>query len=174
MTTPKPEVALETMARRLEGRVLTGVVYQGSPTLGDVHVATHAVFLEAGERIEVVAEDQVGIGHGVGVWLRPRKVIDPAFGAIMPAGDTEMWQRFVGTPVTRATINWADIYESLRGSLSITIAIHADHLRRIDYPASLELEFPEGGISITAGRFDAGKLHPLEPGLVIRAYARTR
>ncbi|HEY0252552.1 MAG TPA: hypothetical protein VGC41_13545, partial [Kofleriaceae bacterium] len=134
----RPEIELEERARRCQGCVLRGVAYQGTSTIdGAIHATSHVVYLELDHgRIEIAAEDRVGIGHGVGIWLRPRKVIDPAFGAITAAGQTALWRALVGTPIIRATVIWADIYDSLRGSLSTSIAIHADYLRRRDYPAS--------------------------------------
>jgi hypothetical protein len=163
------ELELEERARRLEGQVLRGVTYQGTTSLaGEVHTATHAVHLELDHRIEITATDVVGIVHGSGISLRPRKVLDPAYGSVVDASATPGWQALVGTAVRRAIVHWDDLFDTLRGSLSISIAIHADHLRRRDYPATLELGFAHGTAFVSAARLDPrGKAQRLEPELVI-------
>lgn len=152
------DLELEERVRRLEGQVLRGVRYQGTST----------VFLELDQRIEVTADDVVGIGHGAGIALRERKVIDPAYGAIVDASATEIWKGAIGAPITRAQLHWEDVYDSLRSSLATGVAIHADYLRRRDYPATLELVFGKRRVRITAGRLGLdGQLHPLEAELVV-------
>lgn len=161
------DVELEERVRRLEGQVLRGVTYQGVSVM---HAVRHAVFLELDQRIEITADDVVGIGHGAGIALRERKVVDPAYGAVVDAGSTEIWAGAIGGVITRAMLRWEDVYDSLRSSLATGVAIHADYLRRRDYPATLELAFGDRTILITAARLDLeGGLHPLEFELVVRA-----
>lgn len=162
----RTEQELEERARRLEGQVLRGVTYQGVAALtGDVHTTTHAVHLELDRgRMEVTAGDELGIVHGNGISLRDRKVVDLAYGPVHAVD----WKLLVGTPVKRAIIHWNDIFDSLRGSLSIGISIHADHLRRRDYPLTLELAFEHGVVFVSAARLGRdGVANPLEPELVI-------
>jgi len=164
------EQNLEERARRLEGHVLRGVTYQGDASfVGDVHTTTHAVLLELDHaRIEVTTADELGIVHGSGISIRERKVVDRAYGPLHTASAESAWQRLVGTEVKRAIIHWDDIFDSLRGSLSIGISIHADHLRRRDFPMTLELDFENGVVFVSAARLGRdGVAKPLEPELVI-------
>jgi hypothetical protein len=164
------EQGLEERARRLEGHVLRGVTYQGDASVaGDVHTTTHAVHLELGlGRIEVTAADELGIVHGAGISLRDRKVVDRAYGPLHAASVESAWQPLIGTVVKRAIIHWGDIFTSLRGSLSVGISIHADHLRRRDFPMTLELGFAHGVAFVSAARLGRdGRAKPLEPELVV-------
>lgn len=157
MTKRTRDLELEERTRRLEGHTLRGIARQGEAT----------IFLELDDgRVEISAEDAVGIGHGVGIWLRPRKVVDRAYGPIVAGG--EVWNEVVGSVVTRAAIAWANVWDALRSSLAASVAIHADYLRRTDYPARLELTFASALIAISAARVDErGVMHPMEPGLVV-------
>jgi len=160
------EQGLEERARRLEGHVLRNVAYQGEASfVGDVHTTTHAVLLELDHaRIEITTADELGIVHGSGISIRDRKVVDPAYGPVHAVS----WERLVGTEIKRAIVHWDDIFDSLRGSLSVAISIHADHLRRRDFPMTLELAFENGVAFVSAARLDRdGRAKPLEPELVI-------
>jgi hypothetical protein len=181
------EVELEERARRLEGKTLRAVKYQGAWTsLEDppqVHSITHAVHLEldGGARIEnrgakrsdstvmieITAADELGIVHGVGISIRERKVLDPAYGAIASAGGEPGWKQHVGSSIVRAMVHWDDIFERLRGSLSIGISIHADYLRRRDFPMTLELSFPSASVFVSAAQLAKGVALPLAPELVV-------
>jgi len=158
------EVELEERARRLEGKTLRAVKYQGTCSMGEVHSITHAVHLELDDlRMEITSADELGIVHGLGISIRERKVLDPAYGAIVDVGDDPGWKRHVGSSIVRAVVHWDDIFERLRGSLSIGISIHADYLRRRDFPMTLELSCPSGSVFVSAAQ--------LAPGGVARALA---
>ena len=160
------ELELEERARRLEGHVLRSVTYQGAASfVGDVHTTTHAVLLELDHaRIEVTSADELGIVHGSGISLRERKVVDPAYGPLHAAP----WNALVGTEIKRAIVHWDDIFDSLRSSLSIGVSIHADYLRRRDFPITLELDFDHGVAFVSAARLGRdGRAKPLESELVI-------
>jgi hypothetical protein len=164
------EVELEERARRLEGKTLRAVKYQGVWTrMADVHSITHAVHLELdGSRIELVSADDLGIVHGLGISIRERKVLDPAYGAVVDVADDPSWKRLLGSAIVRAVIHWEDIFERLRGSLSVGISIHADYLRRRDFPVTLELACPNGSAFVSAARLaHDGAAHPLAPELVV-------
>jgi hypothetical protein len=164
------EVELEERARRLEGKTLRAVKYQGAVTrIGETHSITHAVHLELeGTRIELVSADELGIVHGLGLSIHERKVLDPAYGAIADVSDDPAWKRLIGSAASRAMLHWDDILERLRASLSIGISIHADYLRRRDFPVTLELAFPSGSAFISAARLaQDGLAHPLAPELVV-------
>lgn len=163
------EVELEERARRLEGKTLRAVKYQGSWTKHEgVHSITHAVYLELDEtRIEITSADELGIVHGLGVSIRERKVLDPAYGAIASVGGEPEWKPHVGSAIVRAVVHWDDIFERLRGSLSIGISIHADYLRRRDFPMTLELAYPSGSVFVSAAQLAKGVARPLAPELVV-------
>ena len=170
------EVELEERARRLEGKTLRAAAYQGGwRRLGDAHSVTHAVYLELdGTRIEMAPKDELGIVHGFGISIRERKVLDPAFGAITEVSHELEWKRLIGGEITRAMVHWEDVFERLRGSLSVGIAIHADYLRRRDFPVTIEMVFAAGSVFVSAARLaQDGVAHPLAPELVVFFSAQT-
>jgi hypothetical protein len=164
------EVELEERARRLEGKTLRAVKYQGIWTSHEtVHSITHAVHLELETgRIEIGSADELGIVHGHGISIRDRKVLDPAYGPIADVGGEPGWKQHIGRAIARAVVHWDDIFDRLRGSLSIGISIHADYLRRRDFPITLELAFPSGSVFVSAAQLSAdGVARPLAPELVV-------
>ncbi len=170
------EVELEERARRLEGKTLRAVKYQGAWTRNEsVHSVTHAVHLELDNgRIEVTSADELGIVHGLGISIRDRKVLDPAYGPIASVGSEPGWKPHVGSSIARAVVHWDDIFDRLRGSLSIGISIHADYLRRRDFPMTLELAYPSGSVFVSAAQLTGDRVaRPLAPELTVFFSAKT-
>jgi hypothetical protein len=159
------ELALERRAQRLEGEVLSRVVYQqlrwsaASPAWAAAgpHPVEVAVFLEtaAGARLRVRWADELGLRHGYGVAIDPVRVLDPAAGTLHEASELAAWTERIGRRVLRARVHWQEIERALRGSVRTSLAIGLDHLSRVDFPQTLELEL-EGGAAVflVAARLD--------------------
>ncbi len=159
------ELALERRAQRLEGEVLSRVVYQQlrwSPASAAwpstrVHPVELAVYLETatGARFRVRWADELGLRHGYGVAVEPVRVLDPAAGTLHEASELAAWEGRIGRRVVRARVHWQEIERALRGSVRTSIAIGIDHLARADFPQTLELEL-EGGaaVFVAAARLD--------------------
>jgi len=123
----------------------------------EVHSVLHLVWLdfESGLRIAVGYADELAVHHGFSISLRERRVIDPAYGAVDDVGGTPCWAPRVGRRVERANILWDDVYDRLRPSLGIGVTIHADYLRRLDYPQTLALDMGEAGSAFVAVAFES-------------------
>lgn len=161
------ELALERRAARLEGEVLSRVVYQqlrwSSPSpawaTGNAHPVEVAVILEtaAGVRFRVRWADELELRHGYGVAVDPIRVLDPAAGTLHEASGLPAWAGLIGRRVAHARVHWREIEQALRGSVRTSLAIGLDHLARVDFPQTLELEL-EGGsaVFLAAARLDEG------------------
>jgi hypothetical protein len=166
------EGELELRARQLEGQKLVGVVYQRGSAAGESaeHAVEHCVFLdfESGLRVAVGYDDAFGAHHGFGISVREKKVIDRAFGEVTTVTDSTAWKPHIGKTITISRIHWGNVHDDLRSSFAIGVAIHADYLRRADYPAALEIETEAGRITISAARRAAdGSIIPFVNALLV-------
>ena len=161
------ELDLEKSALKLIGQRLARVRYQRAdwtesgwqvPGHLGVHSVGVAVYLETslGAIHRVYWADELGLRHGFGISVSPIKVPHRDAGPIQDLSVDPLWQPILDNPITAARIHWRDIRDSLRSSLSIGVAICADHLSRQDYPQSLELVF-QGGQQVF---FSAADLPP--------------
>jgi hypothetical protein len=142
------ETEMELIARRLEGETLARVHYVDAwpgvdRTSGDhgddtVGIAV-CLALASGRVLEVRWADELGLRHGFGIGLRELRVPDGDRGRLEDV--TPRWGALVGTPITRATVQWGLVRNDLRSTFQIGLAICADHLTRADYPRALELTF---------------------------------
>lgn len=166
---PTPELELEQRAHRLRGEVLRAVHYQRGEELEDVDSVGHLVFLdfESGARVAIGCSDELRYKHGFGITVRPQRVIDTAFGPAVDMSDTTRWKSRIGRSVTSARIHWDDIKERLRPTLAIGVAIHADHLSRLDYPQTLELDFDGQSVFFAAARPSKGGAVPFVNELLV-------
>jgi hypothetical protein len=169
---------LEQRARRLEGETLVTVRYQrAGKTTEAEHAVEHLVFLDfaSGGRVAVGTDDALGMHHGFGISLEDKRVIDPAFGDVVDVSDAVAWRARIGSTITSARILWGSVYDDLRTSLSIGVAIHADYLRRADYPSALRIEL--GGSRpvtfLAARRAVDGTLVPFVNALLVSFTAGT-
>ena len=164
-----PESDLELRARALEGATIERVVYQRAERLDErEHAVVHAAFLELGAiRVEIGTDDAFGSHHGFGVSLREKRVIDRAFGEIVDVTDTPAWAPHRGKPITRSRVAWGDVRSSLRTSLAIGVGIHADWLRRADYPAAIEIDTDAGRVTFAAARRAEGGIVPFVNALLV-------
>ena len=163
------ESELELRARSLEGATIGRVVYQRAERVDDrEHAVLHAVFLELGpRRVEIGTDDAFGSHHGFGVALRDKRVVDRAFGDVLDVTETPAWKPHVGQTITGARVAWGDVRSSLRGTLAIGVAIHADWLRRPDYPAAIEIVTPGGRVTFAAARRGEGGIIPFVNALLV-------
>lgn len=165
-----PEGELELRARGLEGRAIERVLYQRAERLDAAeHAVLHCVFLEleGGRRSEIGTDDAFGSHHGHGVSLRERRVIDRAFGEIVDVTDTPAWAPHVRKAITRSRVAWGDVRSSLRQSFAIGVSIHADYLRRPDYPAAIEIDTTAGRVTFAAARRGEGGIVPFVNALLV-------
>jgi hypothetical protein len=164
-----PEAELDVRARGLEGSVIERVLYQRSERLDATeHAVLHCVFLELGDRrMEIGTDDAFGSHHGFGISLRERRVIDRAFGEIVDVTDTPAWRPHAHKAITRARVTWGDVHSSLRTSLAIGVGIHADWLRRADYPASIEIDTVVGCVTFSAARRGEDGIVPFVNALLV-------
>ncbi len=161
---------LEERARLVEGETLVRVLYQRPRELGVEHAVERAVYLEceSGFRAAIGTSDELRVHHGFGVTVGEQRVIDPAWGEIVDVSSDVRWKGRLGSRIVRAMIRWDDVRERLRSSLSIGVSIHADYLRRQDFPASLDLDIGGSVISFMAARRARdGTLALLESALLI-------
>lgn len=161
------ELDLEKRARRLVGQSLSKVLYQQAGWSGPdwrvpghpgLHTVDLAVYLEtgSGELHRIGWADEFGLHHGFGVTTKPVKVPDRDRGVMADLSDDAAWRMLLDRPIQAARIHWESVREALRNSLSIGVSICADHLRRLDYPQSLELVFDDNA----AVKFDATRIDP--------------
>ena len=165
-----PEAELELRARSLEGATVERVLYQRSERLDDrEHAVLHAAFLElaGGRRMEIGTDDALGSHHGFGLSVRERRVIDRAFGELLDVTDTPAWHPHVSKAITRSRLAWGDVRSSLRTSLAIGVGIHADWLRRADYPAALEIDTIAGRVTFLAARRGEDGIVPFVNALLV-------
>ena len=150
-----PELELEKRAHKLRGETLRAVHYQRGTESDDFDSVEHLVFLDfkSGNRVAIGCTDELRYKHGWGISVKPQRVIDTAYGLPKDVTKSPRWSSRVGRTIAHARIHWDDIKERLRSSLAIGVAIHADHLSRLDYPQTLELDFGEdNSILIAAAR----------------------
>ncbi len=165
-----PEAELELRARGLEGATIERVLYQRAERVDEKeHAVLHCAFLELenGRRIEIGTDDAFGSHHGFGVSLRERRVIDRAFGEIVDVTDAPAWTPHVRKAISRSRVAWGDVRSSLRGTLSIGVSIHADWLRRADYPAAIEIDTTAGRVTFMAARRGEDGIVPFVNALLV-------
>jgi hypothetical protein len=165
-----PEAELELRARSLEGATIERVLYQRAERWDDAneHAVLHAVFLELGaRRMEIGTDDAFGTHHGFGISVRERRVIDRAFGEVVDVTASTAWKPHVGKEITRTRVGWGDVRSSLRTSLAIGVGIHADWLRRADYPAALEIDTTAGSVTLMAARRSEDGIVPFVNALLV-------
>lgn len=138
-----PELELEKRAHELRGEKLKAVHYQRGIESDDFDSVGHLVFLDfkSGRRVAIGCSDELRYRHGWGISVKPQRVIDTAYGKPKDVSKSPRWSSRIGRTITQAGIHWDDIKEALRPTLAIGVAIHADHLSRLDYPQTLELDF---------------------------------
>ncbi len=149
------EAELELRARRLEGETLARVSYQRAERVDErEHAVLHAAFLElgSGARVAIGTDDAFGSHHGFGISIAHKSIVDRAFGEVTDVSDAPAWKPHIGLVIRRTRVLWGDVRESLRSSLSIGVSIHADWLRRADYPAALEIDTSAGSVTFMAAR----------------------
>jgi hypothetical protein len=145
-----PELDLELRARELVGETIADVGYQqlrwsADGSLESVELAVH-LHMRSGRRFRIGWADELGTHHGHGVTVAEVRRIDRDAG---PVQSVE-WPR---RTIRAATIHWRSVRDALRGSLSTMVAIGGDHLRRVDYPQTLQLDLADdSAICITAAR----------------------
>jgi hypothetical protein len=144
------EIDLELAARRLEGLMIERVFYlytwDAPASMGED--ALFAVVLDFGDRcLEVCWADELGLHHGFHIALHDVTGPDPDRGRIVEVTD-EWRKRDRLKRIARATIEWGDVRADLRTNFAIGVAIHADHLRRIDYPRALVLRIVGHDVAI--------------------------
>lgn len=146
----QPELDLELRARELAGETIAAVHYQQLRWSDDV--APHAVELavhlhmRSGRRFRIGWADELGVHHGHGVTVAEVRRIDRDAGPVAPA----TWPL---RTIRAASIHWRSVRDALRGSFQTMVAIGGDHLRRLDYPQTVELVLDdEARIYITAAR----------------------
>ena len=165
------ERELEERARRLEREVLTAVRYQRGLQIDEnVHSVEHAVFMDfaSGVRVAIGTGDELGLRHGFGVTVHERRVLDEAHGPIEDVSAAPRWSALLGRKITCGRIHWDDIYERLRPSLGIGVAIHADHLSRRDFPSTLEILFGDDSVLFSAAKRTAdGNITPFVGELLV-------
>ena len=172
-----PELALEQRAHRLRGERLRAVFYQrGRELEGGMDSVGHLVFLdfESGTRVAIGCTDELRYKHGFGISVRPQRVIDTAFGEAVDMGDRPRWKALFGRSVTSTSIHWDGIKERLRPTLAIGVAIHADHLSRLDYPQTLELDLEGQSVFFAAARPSGKGAVPFVNELLVFFSAETR
>jgi hypothetical protein len=149
----KTEVDLELRVRQLEGETLARVHYQQlrwsapwSPSpIHSVELAVH-VECESRRKFRFGWADELGLHHGHGISLSEVRVFDRDAG---PSTEIEWPKR----RITSASVLWRNVYDSLRGNFPGLIGIGGDHLRRQDYPQSIQLDLDGGGqIFVSAAR----------------------
>jgi hypothetical protein len=148
------ELDLELRARELAGETIADVCYQQLRWSDDVppHAVELAVHLHmrSGRRYRVGWGDEFGLHHGHGITVAEVRRIDRDAGPAQPID----WP---ARTIRAATIHWRSVREALRGSLSIMVGIGGDHLRRLDYPQTLQLDLDDDSqIFVTAARREAG------------------
>ncbi len=152
----EPELKLERRAARLQGEVLERVLYQqlswsaeaGASWSGSgPHPVERAVYLQSrsGRRFRVSWADELGLRHGFGVAIDELRSVDADLGPLHEGGGP--WAALLGRRVVSSRVHWREIEKALRPGFGIMVAIHADHLSRRDYPATLELGL-DGGASV--------------------------
>ena len=97
--------------------------------------------------VELEWADDLGLHHGFHLALREVTGFDEDRGRVVEV--TDEWARNgrLGR-IARATLEWGDARADLRSSLSIGVAIHADYLRRSDYPRTLTLRILGNDVAI--------------------------
>jgi hypothetical protein len=154
------ETALELAARQLLGEVLARVDYLDAwpgrerGAVGDCEAVGLAVYLTmaSGRCVEVRWADTFGMHHGFGIDVREVRVRDGDRGKLVDA--TARWADRIGRRIERAAIEWGDARADLRDGFAIGIAIHADHLRRPDYPRALAIELDDARTVAIETRFE--------------------
>lgn len=151
-----PELDLELRARELVGETIADVCYQqlrwsDEVSRESVELAVH-LHMRSGRRFRVGWADELGTHHGHGVTVSEVRRIDRDAGPIQPIE----WPSGAGRTIRAAIIHWRSVRDALRGSLSTMVAIGGDHLRRLDYPQTLQLDLDDGSevsqVFITAAR----------------------
>lgn len=174
---PSPELELEKRANKLRGETLKAVHYQRGTESDDFDSVDHLVFLDfkSGTRVAIGCTDELRYKHGWGISVKPQRVIDTAYGPVKNVTKSPRWASRVGRTIAHARIHWDDIKESLRSSLAMGVAIHADHLSRRDYPQTLELDFGDGNaVFFAAARRSAKGATPFVNQIVIFFSAESR
>lgn len=147
----KTELDLELRVRQLEGETIARVHYQqlrwSAPGAWEAtpHSVELAVFVEceSGRRFRFGWADELGLHHGHGIALSEVRVLDRDAGPL-----TEVtWPR---RRITGASVLWRNIYDSMRGGF--LVGIGGDHLRRQDYPQSIQLDLDGEPIFVSAAR----------------------
>jgi hypothetical protein len=150
----KSELDLELRVRQLEGETLSRIHYQqlrwSAPAAlhSPPHPVELAVFVEceSGRKLRFGWADELGLHHGHGISLSEVRVIDRDAGPLTEV----VWPR---RRIVAASVLWRNIYDSLRGSFSGLVGVGGDHLRRQDYPQSIQLDLDGGGqIFVSAAR----------------------
>jgi len=160
------ELALERRAARLEGEVLAAVLYQQLRWSGPAewagegpHSVELAVHLQmaSGRRFSITWADELELRHGFGVAVDEVRVLDPDRGPLHDLSHASPWAGLLGRRVQRGRVHWRPVERALRSSLRAMVAVHADHLSRLDFPQTLELELEEAGsVYLAAARLHEG------------------
>ena len=152
----KSELDLALRVRQLEGEIIERAHYQqlrwSAPANPPPHSPVHSVELavlvecESGRRFRFGWADELGLHHGHGISFAEVRVFDRDAGPLTEVA----WPR---RRVIGASVLWRNIYDSLRGSFSGLVGIGGDHLRRQDYPQSIQLDLDGGEqIFVSAAR----------------------
>jgi len=149
------ELDLELRAREVAGETIAEVCYQQlgwsstEVSRDSVELAVH-LHMRSGRRFRVGWADEFGLHHGPGITVSEVRRIDRDAGPTHPID----WP---ARTIRSAMIHWRSVRDALRGSLSTMVAIGGDHLRRLDYPQTLQLDLDDGSqIFITAARREDG------------------
>jgi hypothetical protein len=150
----KDELDLELRARELAGETIADVCYQQLRWSDDVrpHSVELAVHLHmrSGRRFRVGWADEFGLHHGHGVTVSEVRRIDRDAGPVQPG-------EWPSRRIRSASIHWRSVRDALRGGFSTMVAIGGDHLRRLDYPQTLQIDLDDGAqIFVTAARREDG------------------
>jgi len=147
------ELDLELRARELVGETIADVCYQqlrwsDEVSRESVELAVH-LHMRSGRRFRVGWADELGTHHGHGVTVSEVRRIDRDAGPTQPI-------EWPAKRIRAATIHWRSVRDALRGSLSTMVAIGGDHLRRLDYPQTLQLDLgdrdDDSAVFVTAAR----------------------
>ncbi|HEU0036181.1 MAG TPA: hypothetical protein VFQ53_36460 [Kofleriaceae bacterium] len=161
------ELALELRARALVGETIADVAYQhlrwrdgARGAHDDVELAVQ-LRMASQRRFRIGWADEFGLHHGHGITVSEVRRVDRDAGPLEPAA----WPR---ARIRAATIHWKSIDDALRNSLSIMVAIGGDHLRRADYPQTLQLDLDDGSqVFASAARVVDGQARGFTNHLVV-------
>ena len=132
------ELELELRARQLVGETIEDVQYQQLPwtertAIGEAPHGVEHLRMASGRRFRIGWADELRLHHGHHVTLSELRVIDRDAGPLERAE----WPR---RTIRGASIVWRDVCDALRGSFRTMVGIGGDHLRRLDYPQTLQLD----------------------------------